>query len=218
MKSKYRKMYGIGVNDADYKTRLHEYVDGKKVTVWRCPYYALWSKLMYRCYSKSFHKIQPTYTNVEVCQQWHTFSNFKSWMEKQDWEGKEIDKDLLSTGSKVYSPETCVFISHQLNMYLVSKSKEDSALPVGVSYDKERRKYKSQIGRGRGVTKALGRFNTPEEAHRAWQHAKYMYGLELLKEQDNPRVIQAMHVILHKLGEDWAAGRETKALIPAKTP
>ena len=36
-------------------------------------------------------------------------------MEKQDWEGKFIDKDLLFPGNKVYGPDTCVFVTRQLN-------------------------------------------------------------------------------------------------------
>ena len=44
-----------------------------------------------------------------------------------------------------------------------------SGLPVGVSWDKERKLYLSQI-RINGIKKNLGRFNTIEEASKAYQN------------------------------------------------
>lgn len=209
-----KKIYGVGVNDADYNTR--EFIrdsNGKRKVSWGCPYYALWSKLLYRCYSESFHKKQPTYKCVRMADEWLVFSNFKKWMMSQDWFGKEIDKDILGKGSKVYSQETCMFVDHAINMFVVMPSSSTgNGLPFGVSFDKSRGKYKAQVGMGTIRTKFLGSYDTPEQAHKAWQLAKWKYGQELLQQQTDPRIIQAMHAILHNLGEDWAAGCETKTL------
>jgi hypothetical protein len=210
-----KKIYGVGINDATYRTREHVIDEnGKRKVVWRCPYYALWSKILYRCYSESFHAKQPTYKNVVMAEDWLVFSNFKKWMMQQDWEGKEIDKDILGRGLNIYSEETCMFVPHNINMFVVSLSEgKANILPLGVSFDKSRGKYRAQVGMGARRNVFLGYFSTPEEAHKAWQLAKWKYGRELLSEQTDPRVIQAMHVILHKLGEDWSTGRITEKLV-----
>lgn len=49
-------------------------------------------------------------SGCSVCEEWLTFSNFKRWMEQQDYEGKALDKDLLVSQNKTYSSETCVFV------------------------------------------------------------------------------------------------------------
>jgi len=75
---------------------------------------------MYPCYSKWKAILRRTatldnYKDCIICDEWLYFSNFKAWMEQQDWEGKYLDKDLLTGGSKVYSPETCVFVPQYIN-------------------------------------------------------------------------------------------------------
>ena len=77
--------------------------------------------MLQRCYSESHLVRQPTYKGCSVCEEWLTFSNFKSWMEQQDWEGKQLDKDLLVYKNKIYSPETCVFVSSVINSFFVEK-------------------------------------------------------------------------------------------------
>lgn len=113
---KVKLVCGVGINDADYPVRIRSHIkqDGTFLDEWRCPFYTKWQKMLSRCYGK-YNKSQKfnSYDQVEVCQEWLRFSNFKSWMEKQDWESKELDKDLLSGESKIYSPETCCFISHR---------------------------------------------------------------------------------------------------------
>ena len=42
---------------------------------------------------------------------------FKDWMENQDWEGNQLDKDLLFEGNKVYGPKTCVFVTRMVNNF-----------------------------------------------------------------------------------------------------
>ena len=105
---------GVGINDADYAVQKLEtvgYADGKRKQrlVWVCPYYQTWIDMLKRCYSDKLQERQPTYKGCSVSEEWLTFSAFKVWMEKQDFERKQLDKDLLFEGNKVYSAETCVF-------------------------------------------------------------------------------------------------------------
>lgn len=90
-----KTIYGVGTNDANYL------VVNKGV---RCPYYKKWSSMLERCFSKSLHKKHPTYIGCTVCNEWLLFSNFRSWMMKQEWVGMELDKDIISIGNKKYCP------------------------------------------------------------------------------------------------------------------
>lgn len=93
-------IYGVSVNDADYRLRkeiLIEYKNGKQKygIIWVCPFLKCWQQMLQRCYSDKYKKQQPSYVGCSVCEEWLTFSNFKRWMEQQDYEGKALDKDLL---------------------------------------------------------------------------------------------------------------------------
>ena len=100
MKMKPKKLvYGVGINDADYsvaKTEVIGHVDGKRKQkrVWGCPYYEVWANMLKRCYSAKCQGKQPTYKGCSVSEEWLRFSNFGRWMEVQDFEGKQLDKDL----------------------------------------------------------------------------------------------------------------------------
>lgn len=97
-----KKVRGVGINDSI--TPIHTVVNGKRAM---CPFYRVWSNMLDRCYGNSELN---GYDSVSICEEWLTFSNFKIWMEKQDWQGKQLDKDILSKGgSKTYSPSTAMF-------------------------------------------------------------------------------------------------------------
>lgn len=122
MKHGNKLVQGFGINDADYVVSKYEswYEGGERKLkiLWQCPYYVKWRSMLNRCYSARYHKNKPTYIGCYVCEEWLTFSNFKAWMETQDWERKELDKDLLMEGNKEYGPNFCVFISRELNLFL----------------------------------------------------------------------------------------------------
>ena len=76
--------------------------------------------------------------------------------------GKVLDKDIIGDGS-IYSPETCCFVSERVNNFLVgSKIKKD--LPLGVTWEDDRKKYKAEIAWNRKSNR-LGNFNNMWEAH-----------------------------------------------------
>ena len=185
----------------------------KQKRVWRCPYYTKWMSMLKRCYSENSLTTNPTYKGCSVCDEWLTFSNFRRWMETQDWEGKALDKDLLVYKNKVYSPETCCFISSKLNTFLVKSDKIRGDYPLGVSLHSDNR-CNSQalvafIKDGR-ASKYLGRFKDAMEAHRAWQLAKITYGEILISNQKDPVIISGLQRAINKIKEDYNQNIETK--------
>ena len=101
-----------------------------------------------------------------------------AWMKTQSWEGKQIDKDILVPGNKVYSPETCVFVSRNVNVLLTNSLAKRGKCPVGVRFMVSIKKYTAQMTRYSKITH-LGTFDTPEEAHEAYKKERSKYILEV---------------------------------------
>lgn len=158
--SRRKPVFGVGINDADYV------VCGKHGT---CPYYKAWQNMLKRCYCDSYQAKQPTYVGCTVCDEWLSFSVFRAWMEKQDWRGKELDKDILVPGNRVYSPETCLFVTRQINSLL--NVREPSPFPQGVYFDVSSGKFRAEFT-ANGKKTYIGVFRTPREAGIAYKRAK----------------------------------------------
>lgn len=195
MKTK-RLVYGVGINDADYETQKFEYLgkaNGQTVnkSLWKCPFYRTWSNMLERCYSQRFQSTRPSYVGCTVCEEWERFSNFKAWMETQEWEGLNLDKDILFRGNKVYSPETCVFISKRLNSFITEPNV--GSLPIGVTWDEGRKKYRAQISNPfTGKNQSLGDYEDSIAAHKVWLVKKLEFARVLASEQLNTRVAAAL--------------------------
>ena len=210
---KKKLIYGIGIVDTNY--RLIETIELPKINgkrqqkiLWRCPYYIRWLFMLRRCYSENNLTANPTYLGCSVCTEWLTFSNFKSWMEQQDYEGKQLDKDLLVYENKVYSPETCVFVSKEVNVFMVKGDSVRGKYPLGVSYrNKNGFKFQTQICSG--DRKHLGYHPTAEEAHRVWQLAKIERAKCLLEKQTDVRIIAGLRRIINKIQYDCDNNLET---------
>lgn len=129
-------------------------------------------------------------------------------METQDWEGKALDKDLIGDG-KLYSPECCVFIDQSLNNFLLTNSLRRGKYPLGVSFEKG--KYRADIKRD-GKSFSLGRFLTPEDAHRRWQKEKKSQADALFLCEDDERVKNGLKKIIDRLEDDISKGRLTLKL------
>lgn len=170
-------IFGLGVNDSDYA--VTKCVNGIRVT---CQFYARWHNMLRRCYSDNFMVIRPAYKDCYVCKEWLTFSNFKSWMIKQDWEGKELDKDLKLINNKCYSPETCVFVSQSLNKFFTDRRALMGKHPQGVHLFKG--KYQSAISFN-GKTKYLGMHNTVNEAEIEYLKCKIGFSKQIASNPEN---------------------------------
>jgi hypothetical protein len=189
---------GVGISDAGYVVKVTEevgYIEGKRKrkTVWVCPFYRAWTNMLMRAYSDEYKARQPTYEGVTVCEEWHTFSIFKAWMETQDWEGKQLDKDILFSGNKVYAPEACVFVSSLVNKFLVSRAAARGLYKIGVHWVESKRKFKAECSNPLSEKgDHIGMFLTEQEAHEAWLAKKLEYAHALAATQTDERVAKAL--------------------------
>lgn len=191
-------VYGVGINNADYAVEVREnlgYVDGKQKQklVWSCPFYVKWCNMLKRCYSVSYLNTKPSYKGCSVCAKWHLFSTFKAWMQTQDWEGKQLDKDLLHPGNKVYSHETCVFVSREVNMFLTDSASTRGIYLIGVSWNKPISKFTATCSNPFTKKKEhIGVFDSELEAHKAWLTRKLQHAYALAALQTDKRVAKAL--------------------------
>ncbi|EFO2888125.1 TPA: hypothetical protein MDT80_003654 [Klebsiella pneumoniae] len=59
----------------------------------------------------------PNYTDVTICDEWlNDPESYYEWHLANMVEGWDIDKDILSGDSKIYSPETCIFTPRDVNL------------------------------------------------------------------------------------------------------
>lgn len=181
-------IHGVGINDADYQVTTRK---GRTI-LWTCPFYQKWVSMMMRSYSETYKAKNPAYYGTTVCEEWHRFSTFRAWMVTQDWEGNELDKDILSPGNKEYHPDRCVFVTRSVNVFLTDSRARRGEYPIGVHWDKSSGYFLARIhdlGKGR---KYLGRSDCPHEAHKMWLAEKLKLAKELAKEQNDPRVAEAL--------------------------
>lgn len=183
-------IYGVGINDTEYvKERT---VNG---TRYSCPFYNVWRGMLNRCYNASCQEINPSYKGCTVCDEWLTFSAFKVWMIDQDWKGKQLDKDLLVIGNKIYSPEACVFVSQEVNK-LFTNYENNSDLPVGVTRSsRSKNKYQASCSKNK-KRMHLGTFKTPELAFDAYKKFKYTLISEIAEKQTEPLKTALLNYII----------------------
>lgn len=193
MRKRNKLVHGVGINNADYETQKFFTLEGKKKLIWICPFYLKWKAMLGRCYSEKYKQNKPTYSGCSVIPEWHYFMNFRAWMETQEWEGKQLDKDILLPSNKEYGPDTCVFVDLKTNSFLNEKQNARGQWPIGLYFDKKRGKFKSQCKDIiTGKEKFLGYYDDPQSAHKAWLTFKLEQAYILAAEQTDPRVAAAL--------------------------
>ena len=187
---------GIGINDIRDSVWIK--VNGVKKI---CPYYQRWHTMIHRCYNKKFHAAE-AYKECSVCDEWLYFSNFKEWMKTKDWEGKDLDKDILKKGNKVYCPECCSFVDKRTNIFLTDSRKARGNYKQGVCLSKEG-KYIASCGNPFTSSKSdyIGSYSTESSAHEAWRIKKEFYANKLADLQEDPKVALALRLRFSK--EVW---------------
>lgn len=135
--------------------------------------YLKWHDMLVRCYNAKFHGRQPQYKGCAVCEEWLNYSNFKAWYDQNKIRDMELDldKDILFKGNKVYSPETCCFVPHAINTLFLSKKADRGDYPIGVSYEKEKGKFRAYMS-FMGEQIKLGTFDTAEDAFARYKKYK----------------------------------------------
>lgn len=191
-------VHGVGINDADYAVYMTAYASSardrqKRKIVWVCPFYQVWIAMLRRSYSEKYKITRPTYKDTSVCEEWHLFSNFKSWMETQEYKGNQLDKDILIYGNQVYSPDTCVFVNRVVNTFIIDSGASRGEYLIGCSWHKRFSKFMSECSNP--FTKKreyLGYFESEQEAHEVWLRRKLEHAYTLAAMQTDGRVAKAL--------------------------
>lgn len=170
--AKRKPIYGVGINDSPYMTQVM--ISGGRAC---CPAYSCWSSMMQRAMGDVFKKKNKTYHGVSVCDDWLTFSKFKSWWILNVIDGWQLDKDIIGNG-KLYSPDSCIFVPGWLNKFTSSREACRGELPIGVSLHKKTGKFKAECCQRDGSRGYVGLYSTKELAAAAWKSRK----LDLAKE------------------------------------
>ena len=173
---------GVGTNDAKYT--VTQKINGKRKT---CPFYRKWHGMIERCYNIRNHKRYPTYARCTVTKEWLTFSNFKLWMEKQDWKGRHLDKDIIKPNNKVYSPDSCCFISQSLNKLLTNSLASRGDYPQGVNFSGIAKRFVSRC-KVDGERTHLGYFDTAKEASKVYNKFKQNLIIVRANQQTDTRI------------------------------
>ena len=104
-------------------------VDGTKTKE-----YNTWKGMLGRCYDNNTQERQPTYKDCTVDSRWHNFQNFcediqtlegyKEWKENKIPHAWALDKDIKVEGNKIYSKDTCMFVTANDNVLKASLKEE----------------------------------------------------------------------------------------------
>lgn len=140
--------------------------------------YRKWKSILKRT---STYCGQLAYKDVSVCEEWLTFSNFKSWYEKFYVKGFAIDKDLLSPPTnKVYSPNTCCFLPRIINNAIKTNSRN------GMTCIKPLKNGEYIVTlNSYSIQTKIGCFDNIQDAKIAYKSAKEKYVKELAEKYYN---------------------------------
>lgn len=156
---------GVGINDVDFPTQREAFTDSLGIyhPFWIDPIYQYWRNILIRTHNEGFRKRNPAYYVVNVCEQWKSLSCFYGWAKVRDFSSKKVlDKDILGDGT-IYEPNSCCFVTERVNNFLVG-SKIKKELPLGVTWEADRQKYKAEIAWNKKSNR-LGNFHNKWEAH-----------------------------------------------------
>ena len=186
-------VFGVGIIGAKYPITINGVITKE---------YALWKRMLERCYSDTFLTKNPTYEGCKCSENFKSYEYFYEWCHSQigfdnDGNGNpfQLDKDLLIKGNKIYSENLCVFIPRELNSLLLTRDAKRGEHPLGVYLHKASNKFTSMLHIGNGKRKCLGSYNTSEEAFNVYKIAKEEFikeKAEKYKSQIDFRVYNAL--------------------------
>lgn len=166
--------------------------------------YQVWNSMYLRCYDSDTKTRFPHYADAYMCDSWKKDPVlFAEWYEANYYEcvgeSMQVDKDLLCSGNKEYSAEKCCILPQTLNNMLSNcikhyfrstdnSKKNNTLLPLGVAYDKDREKYFSHIKMNAQLSNehiVLGYFDNPEDAFEIYKKHKQAYILMMADKYKN---------------------------------
>ncbi|MCM1224880.1 MAG: hypothetical protein NC548_61570 [Lachnospiraceae bacterium] len=161
---------GIGINDVIYAKHYRSYY--------------IWRGMIARTNSKITKGKQLTYKVATVCDEWLRYSNFKRWFDDPlngYVDGYHLDKDIIIQGNTHYSPTTCCFVPHEINILLRGRIGKPhfhngKQLPTGVTFLKG--KYIATLHKG-GKYIVVARCNNPDVAFQSYKLAKHKHIIEV---------------------------------------
>jgi hypothetical protein len=118
-----------------------------------------WKSMLERCYCPKYQKKTPTYVGCTVAQEWHNYQVFAKWFyenyPKDNEEIYQLDKDFKVKGNKLYSPDTCTFltkfdnirISQEKDYIFVNPEGEVVRITNITEYCKERNLTRENMGK-----------------------------------------------------------------------
>lgn len=174
-----RDNYGVGYIGLG---KYNPTENNEKTLVYRC-----WRGMLTRCYGK---RKMNAYKDCCVCEEWHNFQTFAKWYEENYYEIENckmnLDKDILTKGNKVYSPQTCIFVPQMINLLFVKHTNERGEYPIGVCKDNTHNLLLSQCDTIEGKVR-LGCFplNRPFQAFTCYKNFKEKYIKEVADRYKN---------------------------------
>lgn len=164
----YPTVFGIGfIGDGCHKAKYEGVNDLA---------YSTWMSMFVRCYCDKRYKRNSSYADCSVAPEWHNFQNFAEWIKNHEHYGigYQLDKDLLSEGNRIYSPEYCSLIPVEINSLIVKARPSKNGLPKGVDFYKRNGMFRARISI-KNKSKEIGFFDSAEEARDAYNKEKALY-------------------------------------------
>lgn len=179
-------VYGVGIKGSKYPSKINNKMTKE---------YDAWTGVLRRCYDDKWKMKHPPYKDVTCCDEWLLYENFYEWLHGQEnfdkWyygERWAVDKDILIKGNKIYSPDTCCLVPHDINTLFCKRDRDRGNYPIGVYYNTHIKKFHAKmsmnIAYDKRYERQLGDYPTPEDAfYLGYKPAKEAYIKRIAQEE-----------------------------------
>lgn len=136
----------------------------------------VWHSMLKRCYNENCQRHQ-WYEDCVVDERWHNFATFLQWWNENYYElpegmGRiELDKDFKIKNCRIYGPDTCLLIPQRINGCKPNRRTGDRELPIGITFNKEKQKYRVRTNVD-GKDTRIGYYDTFGEAFSVFKSVK----------------------------------------------
>lgn len=185
-----RTVYGVGYLGENNKNGVTKQTEQ----------YIVWSSMIQRCYNEHRRNKYPSYKGCIVTEEWHNFQNFITWYDQNYYEVNDevmqLDKDILSKGNKVYSPDLCIFVPKRINNLFLKCDSSRGDLPIGVTFHNINNNYMAQCRNGTGKLIHMGSYDSVEVAFLAYKHFKEKLIKEVAEEYKDKIPVKLYNAML----------------------